>query len=173
MTALTIRPLAPGPETEACAALMASSEPWITLQRDLRASLRFLQDSRRERYAALIGDELAGFLVLNLQGAFVGYLQTICVAPPFQGQGLGTALIAFAEDRIFREHPNVFLCVSSFNHAARRLYERLGYAVVGELPDYVVSGCSEILLRKTRGPLQPAQDAVSGGAAPAGISPGG
>jgi ribosomal protein S18 acetylase RimI-like enzyme len=44
-------------------------------------------------------------------------------------------------------------CVSSFNHGARRLYERLGYHVVGELTDYIVEGYSEILLRKTRGPL--------------------
>ena len=41
----------------------------------------------------------------------------------------------------------------SFNHAARRLYERQGYTVVGELSDYIVEGYSEILLRKTRGPL--------------------
>jgi hypothetical protein len=32
-------------------------------------------------------------------------------------------------------------------------YERQGYNVVGELTDYIVEGCSEILLRKTRGPL--------------------
>jgi ribosomal protein S18 acetylase RimI-like enzyme len=43
--------------------------------------------------------------------------------------------------------------VSSFNHGARRLYERLGYREVGELANYIVEGYSEILLRKTRGPL--------------------
>ena len=45
------------------------------------------------------------------------------------------------------------MCVSSFNGGARRLYERLGYEVVGELTDYIVQGHSEILLRKTVGPL--------------------
>jgi [ribosomal protein S18]-alanine N-acetyltransferase len=45
------------------------------------------------------------------------------------------------------------MCVSSFNRDARRLYERLGYRVVGELTDYIVEGHSEILLRKTVGPL--------------------
>jgi ribosomal protein S18 acetylase RimI-like enzyme len=150
---LTIRPLMTGAETEACARLMAASDPWVTLGRSQQASAEFLQDSRRERYVALSGGELAGVLVLNLQGAFVGYLQAICIAPAFRGRGFGSLLIAFAEERIFREHPNVFLCVSSFNHAARRLYERLGYAVVGELPDYLVPGHSEILLRKSRGPI--------------------
>jgi hypothetical protein len=43
--------------------------------------------------------------------------------------------------------------VSSFNPDARRLYERLGYSVVGELKDLIVPGHSEILLRKTLGPL--------------------
>jgi ribosomal protein S18 acetylase RimI-like enzyme len=61
--------------------------------------------------------------------------------------------MAFAERRILAETPNVFICVSSFNDGARRLYERLGYEVVGELKDYIVAGHSEILLRKTIGPL--------------------
>jgi ribosomal protein S18 acetylase RimI-like enzyme len=164
MGALTIRPLGADAEVEACAALMASSEPWVTLKRDFEASLRFLQDPCRERYVAYLEDRLAGFLILNLQGAFVGYIQTICIAPGFRGRGLGSALIAFAEERIFREHPNVFMCVSSFNHAARRLYGRLGYATVGELTDYLVSGHSEILLRKSRGPILSIQAVDAGNA---------
>jgi ribosomal protein S18 acetylase RimI-like enzyme len=153
MESLSIRPLLADSEAEACAALMASSEPWVTLGRDYGASLRFLQEPGRERYVAYQGDTLAGFLVLNLQGAFVGYLQTICIALELQGTGQGTTLIAFAEERIFRDHPNVFLCVSSFNQAARRLYERLGYSKVGELTDYLVPGHSEVLMRKSRGPI--------------------
>jgi RimJ/RimL family protein N-acetyltransferase len=35
---------------------------------------------------------------------------------------------------------NLFLCVSSFNHRARALYERLGYAALAELEDYVIPG---------------------------------
>jgi ribosomal protein S18 acetylase RimI-like enzyme len=62
-------------------------------------------------------------------------------------------MVDFAERRILSEVPNVFMCVSSFNDAARRLYQRLGYQVVGELTDYIVAGYSEILLRKTTGPL--------------------
>jgi ribosomal protein S18 acetylase RimI-like enzyme len=61
--------------------------------------------------------------------------------------------MAFAEKRILNVTPNVFICVSSFNPNAKRLYERLGYQVVGELKDYLVSGHSEILLRKTIAPL--------------------
>ena len=53
----------------------------------------------------------------------------------------------------FRESPNVFLCVSSFNKEAQRLYKRLGYRKVGELKDYVVKGHSEFLMRKSIGPI--------------------
>jgi len=60
----------------------------------------------------------------------------------------------FAEERIFRESPNVFLCVSSFNPRAKALYERLGYEAVGELNDYIVRGHSEHIFRKTIGPIR-------------------
>jgi ribosomal protein S18 acetylase RimI-like enzyme len=150
---LEIRPLQAPEDAEACAAMMASSEPWITLRRGLDACRRVVGDETRERYVARRDGRLAGLLILNLKGAFVGYVQTVCVAAEARGQGVGSALVAFAEERIFREHANVFLCVSSFNEGARRLYERLGYGLVGELTDYIVAGHSELLLRKTRGPL--------------------
>jgi ribosomal protein S18 acetylase RimI-like enzyme len=137
---------------------MASSDPWRRLGRTLEESYRILRDPSREVYVALESasdtePRVAGFTILVMQGAFIGYIQSVAVRPERRGRGLGTALIEFAERRILRATPNVFICVSSFNPAARRLYERLGYTVVGELTDYIVRGHSEILLRKTTGPL--------------------
>ena len=137
---------------------MASSEPWITLGRTYEDSYRILRDPAREVYVALddassADPRVAGFTILVMQGAFVGYIQSIAVRPEWRGRGLGTALVEFAERRILRETPNVFICVSSFNPRARQLYERLGYHVIGELTDFVVRGHSEILMRKTTGPL--------------------
>jgi ribosomal protein S18 acetylase RimI-like enzyme len=132
---------------------MASSEPWVTLGRTYEASLRILQDPSREVYLARDQAGLAGFLILCMTGALVGYIQTVLVHPDRRGEGIGSLLLEFAEQRILRESPNVFMCVSSFNHGARRLYQRLGYIVIGELTDYIVEGYSEILLRKTQGPL--------------------
>jgi ribosomal-protein-alanine N-acetyltransferase len=141
-------------DAEACARLMASSEPWLTLGRSYEASLVIIRDPSREVFVLRDArGNLSGFLILCLTGAFVGYIQTICIDPACRGQGLGTRLLAFAEQRILSRFSNVFMCVSSFNHDARRLYERLGYRVVGELSDYIVAGHSEILLRKTIGPL--------------------
>jgi [ribosomal protein S18]-alanine N-acetyltransferase len=45
----------------------------------------------------------------------------------------------------------VFICVSSFNPGARRLYERLGFELVGTLRELLVPGHDELLLRKTKG----------------------
>jgi ribosomal protein S18 acetylase RimI-like enzyme len=140
-------------EIEACARMMAESEPWITLQRDYSASLRNLSSAEKEIYVAVQDDDILGFVVLNLHGGFVGYLQSICVATPWRSHGLGRKLMAFAEERVFRQYPNLFICVSSFNAGAQRFYRNLGYAVVGELKDFLVDGHSEILLRKSIGSL--------------------
>lgn len=148
-----IRAMATEREAETCARLMAASEPWITLGRGYEASLRVVQDPSREVYLAREADEIVGFVIICMTGAFVGYIQTICIDPARRGQGLGSRLVAFAEARILRESPNVFMCVSSFNRDAQRLYQKLGYQVIGELTDYIVRGHSEILLRKTAGPL--------------------
>jgi [ribosomal protein S18]-alanine N-acetyltransferase len=159
---LTIRPLESDVEAQWCARLMSSSEPWVSLGRGYPESLERLRDAARERYVARLGSLLAGFLVLNMKGAFTGYVQTVCVAPEQRRKGIGTRLMAFAEERIFRESPNVFLCVSSFNHEARRLYERLGYRMVGALTDYLVRGHAEMLLRKTTGPIREFRKSESG-----------
>ena len=151
--ALTISPLQSEVEARACARLMAASEPWITLGRSYEASLGIIRDRRREVYLARDETGLAGFVILCMTGALVGYIQTICIDPSRRGQGLGSRLVEFAERRILKVSPNVFMCVSSFNVDAKRLYERLGYKVIGELTDYIVRGHSEFLLRKTVGPL--------------------
>lgn len=145
--------LDPAVHAESCVEMMCTSEPWLTLGRTRQSALAVFSSPGRETHVALRGDRLVGFVVLCMEGAFVGYIQTLCVATDCRGQGIGSGLIAFAEKRIFAQTPNVFICVSSFNTAAKRLYLRLGYEIVGELRDYVVAGHSEILLRKTIGPL--------------------
>src|SRR5918999_148843 len=150
---LSITPLSDDEDARVCAQLMCSSEPWITLGRSFETSLAILRDPTREVYVARDETGIAGFLILCMTGAFVGYIQTICIDPRCRGRGLGSTLLHFAEQRIRRVSPNIFMCVSSFNEGARRLYQRHGYEVVGELTDYIVKGHSEILLRKSIGPL--------------------
>jgi ribosomal protein S18 acetylase RimI-like enzyme len=150
---VAIRALAGEEEARRCAEMMCSTEPWITIGRTFDASLKILRDATREVYVADNEGRVEGFIMLNMRGAFVGYIQTVCVDSSARGAGLGTRLVEFAEERIFAETPNVFLCVSSFNPRARQLYERLGYELIGELKDYLIRGHSELLMRKTIGPL--------------------
>ena len=158
---VTIRPLDADDEVRACAEMMSSSDPWVTLGRTLERSLAILRDrDLQEIYVAVHEENVVGFVILIMKGAFVGYIRTIAVVPGWRSLGLGRQLVGFAEERIFRQSPNVFLCVSSFNDRARSLYERLGYEAVGELRDYIVRGHSEWLMRKTIGPsaeFRPAQ----------------
>ena len=133
---------------------MSSSEPWLTLKRNFDECMDLLEDPSREVYVAVDGATVLGFVILNMTGAFVGYIQTICVVEHERSRGIGTRLVEYAEKRIFRDSPNVFLCVSSFNPRARALYERLGYELIGELKDYIVAGHSEFLFRKTIAPIR-------------------
>ncbi|MGA2790518.1 MAG: GNAT family N-acetyltransferase [Candidatus Bathyarchaeia archaeon] len=150
---IEIRRLGGRADAEICARMMANSEPWITLRRDCDASLKVLTDPSREVYLAMVRNEIVGFTILTMHGAFVGYLQSVCVAPQWRGKGFGSKLMDYVEKRILSETPNVFICVSSFNGRVQRLYERRGYEVVGELKNWIVPGHSEILLRKTIAPL--------------------
>jgi len=140
-------------DAKACVRMMLKSEPWLALRFNYQETLASLRDANREAHIAKIQNRPVGVVVLNLRGPFRGYIQAIGVWPEFRGSGIGRKLLGFAESRIFREFPNVFLCVSSFNKGAQRLYKRLGYRKVGELKDYVVKGHSELLMRKTIGPM--------------------
>lgn len=153
-TGVDIRRLESAEQVHSCAEYMAASQPWITLRRTYEEGVGILTDAANEVYVALVGGELAGFTILQMQGAFVGYIKTLGVLPQWRNRGIGSQLIAFAEERIFRETPNVFICASSFNLGAQRLYRRLGYEIVGELKDYIVAGHGEVLFRKTIGPLR-------------------
>lgn len=148
-----IRQLRGADEVHLISEFMANSEPWVTLKRTYEESVRMLNDPIREVYVAEMSRDVAGFAILQMKGAFVGYIQTVGVFPNWRDRGIGSRLIQFAEDRIFSEAPNAFICVSSFNEGAHRLYERLGYKVVGELTDYIIPGHSEVLMRKTIAPL--------------------
>jgi ribosomal protein S18 acetylase RimI-like enzyme len=153
MEEVVISGLSGDAEARVCAEMMASSDPWLHFGRTFEQCLARVTNPSGEVWVARANGLPQGFIILVLQGAFIGYIQIVCVAASARGSGLGTRLVAFAEERIFREYPNVFLCVSSYNPRARALYERLGYKLVGELDDYIVRGESEFLMRKSVGPL--------------------
>lgn len=81
------------------------------------------EDGRRVGFLLLL-DELPDEVTLTDQ-AFIAYM---AVEPDRQRRGIGTALLAAAEDEARqRGIPYMALMVTEENAAARRLYERAGY----------------------------------------------
>ena len=136
-------------DREWAAAMMAGSEPWITLGRTLDTCRLVCQNPDNLVLVAWEGRARVGFVILQRRGvAGSPYLATIAVEETARGRGIGSALLCFTEDYFRSEARHLFLCVSSFNRRARALYERHGYVQVGELPDYFIPGSSEILMLK-------------------------
>ncbi len=140
-------------EVKECAKLMSTSEPWITLRRTFGDVIKIIEDDASEVHLMKLQSTTIGFAIIKMRGAFVGYIQSVVIESRYRGKGLGELFMGYLERRILSEQPNIFICVSSFNRDAKRLYERLGYETIGELKDYIVRGYSEILMRKTISPL--------------------
>lgn len=131
-----------------CARLMAGSEPWITLRRGLDGCRAALRRPGSELFVARERGSPAGFILIHPYGlAGSPYIASVAVAEDARGKGIGSQLVAFAE-RQMAGRRFIFLCVSSFNRRAQELYRRLGYERVGEIPDYIIEGHSELLLCK-------------------------
>lgn len=140
-------------QKELCARWQVASDPWKTLGASYERCLEGFSDRNKFCFLIRFENSPIGFLILIKQGVLRGYIATIFIAPEYQGKGFGSQVIAFAEKELFKEFPNVFLCVSSFNKKAEKLYRRLGYSKIGVLKDFFVSGYDETILRKSRGPI--------------------
>jgi ribosomal protein S18 acetylase RimI-like enzyme len=132
-----------------CAQLMASSEPWIALRRGLDVCRAACVDPAYLVLVARRGTVPCGFIRLHPRGvAGSPYIASVAVTESERSLGVGAALLEAAEARFEGKARYLFLCVSSFNGRARAFYERHGYRFVGELPDYVIDGASEMLMGK-------------------------
>ena len=148
---IVIRQTTDPKEFEVCARMMSLTDPWITLHMDFDLCMAAFDGSYKEIYIIDAENVIAGFVILQVAGTFSGYIQTICINEQFRGQGLGRKLLGFCEERILKFSPNVFICVSSFNKGALKLYQNFGFKLIGEMDNFVREGYSELLLRKSAG----------------------
>jgi len=158
-----VRPLGEA-DVEACAAIIAELPLWreyAVTAREARAAFRLAAGGAAEVLVADDGGRVVGFVEYLVRGTFghSGYVWAIGVAADAQGRGVGGRLMDAAEAAIFAAGPNVFLLVNARNDGARRFYERRGYRRIGELDDYVRPGLTEIIYRKSQGPIR--RDATS------------
>jgi [ribosomal protein S18]-alanine N-acetyltransferase len=131
--------------------MLADRDPWRRLgytesdwQTLLTPPLR-----GREGWVLERAGEAAGIALVRLQFLRGDYLELFAVAPGCERQGLGRLLLAEVEHKVFARTRNLFVCVSDFNHVARRFYARSGYQQIGALGDLLTAGSAELLLRKT------------------------
>ena len=135
----------------AVVAMLTGRDPWQRLGYTADDWQRLLMPPLRDREGWVLehAGQPAGIAIVRLQFLRGDYLELFAIAPGAEHRGLGRALLAEVERRVFARTGNLFVCVSDFNHPARRVYARNGYQQVGVLADLIVPGSAELLLRKT------------------------
>lgn len=140
-----------GPEQAgSIAARLAVMDPWLTLGYSAETLARGLQITHPDltRYLALRDGEIQGLIVIRYPWLRGAYIELFAILPGAQGQGLGAAALDFLEETYQGRTGNLWLLVSGFNANARRFYERHGFRPIGLIPDLVVAGQDEVLMRK-------------------------
>ena len=128
----------------------AVTELWVALAREQRAHGSHLRAAENREQArdlvaqyvhtgdcavARSGGQPVGFVMFHVETGFFetdatrGVVDNLYVLPDRRGEGVGSALLDYAEDRL-RDAGADALAVEALwdNEAARRLYERRGYA---------------------------------------------
>ena len=109
----------------------------------------------RDTFVLEIDGTVSGIAILRRKFLFGDYLELLGIAPSATGRGLGGRLLSHVESLTFARAKNLFACVSDFNDAARAFYRKQGYKEIGPMPNFLIPGYAEILLRKTSGPARP------------------
>lgn len=115
-----------------------------------------LEDARRayEGFAAEVDAGRRLLLAAYLEGELVGTVQVVLAFPPNQPhrgeiarmlvhraarrRGLAQALLAAAEEEARRAGKTLLVLDAVTGDDAARLYERLGWTVVGDVPDFAL-----------------------------------
>jgi ribosomal protein S18 acetylase RimI-like enzyme len=144
-------------DRDAVVTLLSESDPWKTLgytNRDWDKIFAPMPQGR-DTYVATIEGRVAAVAMLRQKFLLGDYLELLGVAGWARGRGLGGQLLAHVEAAVFARTMNLFACVSDFNAPARAFYKKNGYQEIGPMPDFLIPGKAEILLRKTQGPARP------------------
>ena len=155
MTDPVVRPMT-AEDRVAVMALLADSDPWKRLGYqacDWESYFTPLPQGR-DSYVVDQSDKAAGIAVVRQKFLLGDYIELLGVADWARGKGLGGLLLAHVEATVFARAKNLFACVSDFNDQARHFYKRQGYQEIGPMPNFLIPGSTEILLRKTSGPAR-------------------
>jgi ribosomal protein S18 acetylase RimI-like enzyme len=169
--------LAPAPG-EAETAIREARIADLARLEELEAATFASDQLKRRNLSGLIRSPSAGVLVASQHGAIIGYavvltrrgsraarLYSLSVEPKLGGRGIGSRLLAAAEEAAaLRGAERLRLEVRADNAAAIGLYERRGYVPIGRRDNYYEDGAPA--LRYERGirlasqPQPPARSAA-------------
>lgn len=155
MTAPTIR-LMRAEDRQAAIEICAQANPWQRLGYTTEDWDRIFAPvpQNRDTYVIEADARVAGLAILRQKFLIGDYLELLGIAEWAKGRGLGSRLLSHIESLVFARTKNLFACVSEFNERAREFYRQKGYREIGPIPDLLVLGATEILLRKTVGPAR-------------------
>lgn len=136
--------------------LLAESDPWKTLGYNGSDWNRIFcpLPQGRDAYVAVVEGKIAGIAVVREKFLLGDYLELLGVALWARGKGIGGRLLDHIEPLVFGRTRNLFACVSDFNTGARAFYKKHGYQEIGPMPNFLIPGSAEMLLRKTAGPAR-------------------
>jgi ribosomal protein S18 acetylase RimI-like enzyme len=155
MTDPFVRPMT-ADDRAAVIELLADSDPWKRLgyqANDWDIYFTPLPQGR-DSYVVDQNGKAAGIVVVRQKFLLGDYVELLGVADWARGKGLGGLLLAHVEAAVFTRAKNLFACVSDFNDRARHFYKQQGYKEIGPMPNFLIPGKAEILLRKTSGPAR-------------------
>jgi len=143
-------------DREAVMQLLAESDPWKKLGYTAGDWDRIFcpVPQGRDSYVAELDGRVAGIAIVKQKFLLGDYLELLGVAGWARKQGIGDRLLTHIERLVFERTKNVFACVSDFNQQARDFYKKQGYQEIGPMPNFLIPGSSEILLRKSAGPAR-------------------
>ena len=136
--------------------LLGESDPWKTLGYTIADWNRIFcpLPQGRDSYVAELDGRVAGVALVKQKFLLGDYLELLGVAEWARQKGVGSLLLKHVEQLVFERTKNLFACVSDFNQSARDFYKKQGYQEIGPMPNFLIPGSAEILLRKTRGPAR-------------------
>lgn len=130
---------------------LAAIDPWarVNYKGETLAAFFAKTEDAAPRYRIMCAGELAGAMVMRHPWLHGPYLNLIGLLPPFHGTGIGSVALSWMErEARAAGQRNLWLCVSSYNTEARRLYEHQGFRLAAELDDLAIDGFQELLMRK-------------------------
>ncbi len=121
---------------------------WSVQDRDIRMIVAETDDHK-----------IAGFVMTEFNSSTMRnavHVAQLAVAPEFQGNGVGRALLEQVEQTALKnEFDTVTLQVRKGNEKAIGLYESMGFGVMGEDKKYYRDGESALEMKKYLNPLDP------------------